>query len=157
MNYHGATICLNGHVLSKYDTHSNKFCSICGSTTISYCLSCKRNINGLSNPSGIAVVGKRPYTKPNYCEYCGEPHPWTQTILDNAIELLALDTELDQPTKDIIKTAIPNLLVDTPLTPVAVAKYQTGIEKTGKIIKDGLYNLLVDVASDTAKKTLFPE
>ena len=36
---------------------------------------------------------------------------WTQKILDNALELLSLDTELDDDTKELIKNAIPCLLV----------------------------------------------
>lgn len=83
------------------------------------------------------------------------PYPWTQKILDNAVELLSLDDELDDNSKELIKSAIPELIVDSPTTPIAVAKYRKGISKAGLIVSDALRQLLVDVISETAKKALF--
>lgn len=156
MPYHNATICLNGHVVSKYDANSQKHCSKCGTETYSYCLKCHAPIHGLYDVTGVAVIGKRPYQLPYYCYECGAPYPWTQKILDNAIELLFLDDDLDDASKELIKNAIPELIVDTPTTPIAVAKYKKGISASGQILKDSMRQLLVDVVSETAKKTLFP-
>lgn len=155
MSYHGATICLNGHVMSKYDTNSQNHCSTCGEKTYSYCTQCNSPIRGLINPEGVAIIGKRPYTRPDFCYNCGAPYPWTQKILDNAVELLSLDDELDIASKELIKNSIPDLLVDTPTTPVAIAKYQKHIAKAGEIVRNSMYNLLIDVVSETVKNTLF--
>ena len=155
MAYYGATICLNGHVLSKYQANSQPHCSICGKETFSVCLHCKSAIRGLAQ-SDFLVVGNRPYHKPLYCHQCGAPYPWTQRILDNAVELLSLDDELDDTSKELIKTAIPELIVDTPTTPIAIAKYRKGIAKAGSMVSDALRQFLVDVVSETAKKSLFP-
>ena len=76
-------------------------------------------------------------------------------LLDSAVELLALDTNLDVTTKELIKNALPDLIVDTPATNLAVAKYKTYISRTSSVVKDALHNLLVDVVSETVKKSLF--
>ena len=156
MAYNGATICLNGHVVSKSIANSQKHCSMCGKETYSFCPNCKSPIHGLLKLEGVVVVGKRPYSKPFYCYDCGTPYPWTQKILDNAIELLSLDDSLDNDSKELIKNAIPELLIDTPTTPIAAAKYQTAMSKAGQIVKNTMHQLLVDVFSETAKKLLLP-
>lgn len=76
--------------------------------------------------------------------------------LNNAVELVALDDELDEVSKDLIKNAIPDLIADSPTTPVAVSKCRKGLLRAGDALKNALYNLLIDVLSDTAKKMLFP-
>lgn len=155
MPYHKATICLNGHVLSTYEANFQKRCSKCGTETYSNCTNCQSPIHGVVEIKGAVVVGKRSYDLPYYCYECGAPYPWTQKILNNAVELLSLDDGLDDASKDLIKNALPELLVDTPTTPLAVAKYRKGMVHAGQIIKDSMYQLLVDVVSETAKKALF--
>lgn len=152
--YHGASICRNGHVISKYDANAQKHCSICGAEIRSCCSSCNAPIRGLPELNAL-YLGDRPYTRPNYCHECGSPYPWIEKVIDSAIELIALDIDLDDTTREIIKNSIPDLLVDSPITPVAVAKYKFGISKASQLIKDSCYNLLVDVLSETAKKTFF--
>ncbi|HJH47457.1 MAG TPA: DUF2321 domain-containing protein [Bacteroides fragilis] len=156
MPYRNATICLNGHVVSPSKSNAETFCSQCGNKTYSVCPQCNSPIRGLYDVEGVVVVGHRDYQKPYYCYNCGSPYPWTQKILDNAVELLSLDDELDSSSKELIKSAIPDLIVDTPTTPIAIAKYRKGIANAGQIIKDSLRQLLIDVISETAKKTLFP-
>lgn len=154
MAYKGATICLNGHVISKHEASSQKYCSICGKETYSICNQCKAPIRGILEVTD--VIGYRNYDKPFYCYECGSPYPWTLKILDSAVELVSLDDELDKPSKELIKNAIPELLIDTPTTPLAAAKYQKGISRAGQIVKDSMRQLLIDVVSETAKKILFP-
>lgn len=156
MAYNNATICLNGHVLSKYKENFQKHCSQCGKETYSFCSECHAPIRGVTRVEGAVILGDRPYTIPYYCYECGAPYPWTKKILADAVELVSLDDGLDEDSKELIKNAIPDLLIDTPSTPVAAAKYQKGISKAGQIIKDSMYQLLVDVLSDSAKKLLYP-
>ena len=152
-HYNGATICLNGHVVSKYSANSQPFCSHCGKETFSKCLSCGAPIRGTYEQEGIIDLTGY-YNKPYYCYQCGTAYPWTQKLLDNAIELVSLDDDLDDSSRALIKDAIPDLIIDTPTTPVAVAKYKKGISKAGQVVKDALYNMLIDVVSETAKKAL---
>lgn len=156
MAYNGATICLNGHVLDKYKANTQNHCTICGKETYSFCEQCNSPIRGLVKIEGAVVLGNRSYTKPFYCHDCGAPYPWTQKILDSATELVSLDDDLDKTSKELIKNAIPELLIDAPTTPVAAAKYQKGMSKAGQIVSDSMRQLLIDVVSEAAKKFLFP-
>lgn len=156
MPYNNATICLNGHIISKYNSNAQKYCTKCGAETYSFCSKCTSPIRGLFEPSNVYLMGERPLSLPYYCHECGAPYPWTEKILENAVELLALDDELDDASKALIKNAIPDLIVDTPTTPIAIASYRKGISSAGQILKDSLRQLLIDIISETAKKVLFP-
>lgn len=156
MSYNNATICLNGHVINKYNANYQKYCSKCGETTLSECSNCHAPIRGLMDVKGVVFAYEREYPLPHYCYECGFPYPWTQKILHNAVELLSLDNDLDETSKELIKDAIPELIIETPTTPIAIAKYQKGVSKAGQIVKDSLRQLLIDVLSETTKKTLFP-
>lgn len=155
MAYHGATICYNGHVVSKCDANFQKHCSKCGKQTYSFCLNCKSPIHGLIKIDGVFFANSRPYSKPLYCYECGSPYPWTQYILNSAVELLSLDNSLDEESKELIKNAIPNLLTDTPATPIAVAQYNKGLEKADTILTNSITALLTDFLCSSAKKLLF--
>lgn len=155
-NYRNATICTNGHVLSTSDSNSQPKCSKCGKETISSCTSCSTPIRGSwIYPSNY--IGFYNFKFPNYCHNCGEPYPWTSMILESAIELISLDDHVDEKVKDLIKSSIPGLLVETPTTPLSVAKFQKNIDKFSEPIKNALYQILIDVLSESVKKTLYPE
>ena len=68
---------------------------------------------------------------------------------------MSLDDDLDETSKELIISAIPELLVDTPTTLVAVSKYKKGISKAGQMVRDSMRQLLVDIVSETIKKSLF--
>ena len=154
MNYYNATICLNGHVIDRRIANAQKYCSACGKETFSLCTNCQEPIRGVQKMDG--VIGSPHYNKPFYCHNCSAPYPWTQKILDSAVELVSLDDELDETSKELIKNALPELLIDTPTTPVAAAKYRKGMSNAGQVVKDCMHQLLVDVVSETVKKILFP-
>ena len=136
--------------------YSFRFCPQCGSQTFYSCPSCGEPIRGKYFEYDTLFVPEPPDQTPFYCHNCGKPYPWTQKIIDNAIELLSLDENLDSDTKSIIKNAIPNLLVDTPETPVSVAKYRSAMSKTGQIVKDSMRQLLIDIITESAKKIIYP-
>ena len=156
-NFLTAQICENGHIItSDTDQFSLYFCTQCGSKALDKCPSCGEPIHGSYFDYDIAFVPKPLEQAPHYCYHCGKAYPWTQKILDNAIELLSLDEDLDSNTKSIIKNAIPNLLVDTPETPIATAKYQSAIGKAGQVLKDSMRQLLIDLITESAKKIIYP-
>lgn len=152
--YQSATICLNGHVLSYTTKKSSKYCEKCGLKTISHCESCNKEIKG-EYSSDFLMPLLSDYTKPFYCEYCSNAFPWTEKILNNAVELVTLDEELTAEYKEIIKSALPDLIVETPVTPVAVAKYNKYMESSAGFIKDGMKNLLINVVSDQVRKSIW--
>lgn len=151
--YKNATICLNGHVASDSIANYRKFCKSCGKSTISNCQTCNQPIQGYYDYPGALTRPK--YEVPNYCHSCGNPYPWTEKLLNNAIELVSLDEKLNDNQKQIIKTAIPDLIVESPTTALAEAKYKKYISNSASYVQDGLKNLLVNVVSETVKKSLF--
>lgn len=153
MPYDFATICIKGHVLDMYEKNSQKYCDKCGSITISACQHCNADIRG--KEYWPDVIGSGEFIFPYYCHSCGNPLPWTENLLNNAVELLSLDENIDNKTAEIIRNAIPDLIVETPSTPVAVAKYKKYIGQASQLVKDSLYKLLVDVVSASIKKSLF--
>lgn len=156
MPYNNATICENGHIVSKYNANVQRFCSRCGARTYSCCPKCGISIRGLYDTPGVICLSARKLPLPYYCHECGAPYPWTEKILNNAVELLSLDDSLDDASKELIKNSIPGLLVNTPTTPVDIAKYKKGMSGAGQILKDSLRQLLIDVVSETVKKVLYP-
>lgn len=81
-HYNNATICLNGHVVSKYQANYQKFCSKCGKETYSKCPECNSPIHGKYEVDGIVDLSGS-YNRPDYCYNCGAPYPWTKIILDS--------------------------------------------------------------------------
>lgn len=155
MGYYNATICINGHVMSSYESNKQPYCSKCGKITISECQSCHSPIHGMYK-SDIPILGAQ-YHKDLYCYNCGNPYPWTKSIIDSAVEILSLDETLTDENRELLRTAIPDLLVETPKSPVAVARYKTFLSKTQNYIKNALYQVFVDVLSETVKSSLFPQ
>lgn len=105
----------------------------------------------------MVYLGKAIAERPNYCKKCGKPYPWTSRIISNVSELLELDEDISKSDKDLIKTAIPDLLIDTPKTRVAGVKFKKGFSKVSKVVKGPLRELLVDVMSTSIKKVVFNE
>lgn len=151
--YENATICLNGHVASSHVSNYIKFCKICGESTISNCLKCEFPIEGSYRNRDI--IDFTPYDPPNYCHECGTAYPWTEKIFNNIIELVSLDDELSQEHRTIIKNAIPDLIIDSPTTPLAQAKYKKYMSQAAEYVQEGARNLLIDVVSEAVKKSLF--
>lgn len=155
MSYQSATICESGHILSKTTANISKYCPKCGKVTYSVCPICKTPIRGYYYQNKYDFALPEHYELPYYCHACGSPYPWTETILRNAVELLALDSDLDDNSKELIKNAIPNLIVDTPDTPLAIAQYKSETSKAGEITRNCLTQLLINVVCEVAKANLF--
>lgn len=152
VSFHYATICNNGHVASTFVYDYIPYCEKCGEKTISDCLKCGTGIRGVPDTLNFPI---HDYKAPSYCFSCGQAFPWTETLIKNAVKLISLDDNLSDEHKDIIKNALPDLIVEKPTSPVATAKYKKFIPGAAKYIQDGLKNLLVDVVSETVKKSLW--
>ncbi|WP_135080584.1 DUF2321 domain-containing protein [Terasakiella sp. SH-1] len=154
--YKNAQVCLNGHSTTSDTAGSrelmSKFCGDCGTETITQCPSCNSSIRGSYHVEGvISICG---YTPPNFCHSCGEAFPWTKAKLEAAIELTEEFDELDSEEKDKLKGALDDLVRDTPKTEVAAHRFNKILKKVsggaGSVMKD----IVVSVASETAKKML---
>lgn len=158
--YDVAQICLNGHIINGSSSRSpefnQKFCNLCGSETITRCTKCNMTINGtyyfedLFPPSSLDK-------SPNYCQHCGEPYPWTKNSLEATEELLAIEDCLTEEELSYLRENMNSLLVDTPKSKVVATKFKLALGKitsaTGSAIKD----IMVDIASESVKKIIFPE
>jgi len=155
--YDTAQICTNGHVTNPCSgsepERNAKFCDKCGAPTITSCQDCNTTIKGYHHTPGLVDIGYR-YTPPSFCPDCGKPYPWTEAKLKAARELTDLLEDLSQEEREILKKSFGDIVRDTPQTKVAAAQFKRLAAKVGKIAAEQLRELVVDIASETAKKII---
>ncbi|WP_312027173.1 DUF2321 domain-containing protein [Cytobacillus firmus] len=156
--YDIAQICKNGHLITDSFNESPQrranHCSVCGEQTINCCSSCKASIRGEYNVPGVAVIGFS-YDIPSFCHGCGAAYPWTQEKLEAAKELADLLDELTEEEQESLKKSLDELVKDGPRTVVATTKFKRILSKTGPEIATGFKDILIDVVSETVKKTIW--
>jgi hypothetical protein len=153
--YDIAQICFKGHVVNScaksYPQFNQKFCAKCGTETVTRCSTCNTPIRG-SYMDGLSAN----YTPPGFCVYCGAPYPWTQAKLRAARELAQeLDT-LTAQDKAILSSSIDDLVTDSPFSGVAATRLKKIMAKTGQDTAATFREILVDIASESARKVLWP-
>lgn len=159
-SYDTAQICLNGHVtnaISKLDSEANQdHCGKCGEQTITACVKCGSQIRGTRLPSpDDAFYDMSPYEIPGHCRQCGVPFPWTQRRLDAACILAEEFEKLSPDDREKLAAALPNLLAETPKTPAAELIFKRLIKKAGDGALDAMRRILIDVLSESVRKSLF--
>jgi len=155
--YDVAQICMNGHVVNSmakdYPKSNQDYCSECGEKTITNCPDCNSNIRGYYHIPG--VIGFSDFNTPAYCYNCGSPYPWTISRLEAALELASEFDGLTNDEKEQLKQSLPDLIKNSPKTVVAETRFKKIMKKTGKESYEGMKSILIDVVSETVKKTLF--
>ncbi len=155
-----AQICLNGHLVNeaskKSPQFSSKFCRKCGQRTIDKCPLCKAHISGLYQATGTPNIISPESPVPLYCHDCGKPYPWTQTTLDTAIELISGEDGLTPEEKATITKSLPDIITQTPRTPLAATKVKAVMEKMSGVGKEGFKQLLSDITTESAKPLIWP-
>jgi hypothetical protein len=152
--YDVAQICLNGHVVNssfrQLPKHSSLFCGQCGAATIIQCPSCKTDIRG-------HFWGTMGFFRPgSYCLNCGKPYPWTESKLQAARELAGELENLTLEEKEALTKSIDDILSDSPRTALGATRFKKIMLKVGKEGASALKNILVDIVSEAAKKTIWP-
>lgn len=154
--YETAQVCLNGHMITSGIESSpemaQKYCSDCGAPTITRCPACDAPIRGYHHIPGVISISQTKVR--SYCHECGAPYPWTKAKLEAATELVQM-SNLSEEEKNALVADLPALSSDTPRTKVAVVKWKRFLDNTTSTIKQALRDILVDIASETAKKALF--
>jgi hypothetical protein len=149
--YDTAQVCLNGHVITARATRSayrmQDFCDQCGEPTIVACPNCDAPIRGFDLKSALAI----PYTAPGFCHACGNPYPWTERRLAAAKEYADELEKLDQEDSALLKQSLD---ADTPQAKVAAVRIKKVLAKVGPVAGGMLRDLIVDFASETAKKII---
>lgn len=152
-----AQICLNGHVINeatkKFPQFNKDFCDKCGAKTITQCPHCSTNIRGKYHVEGVFAPSR--FRAPAFCPDCGVPYPWTESKLQAAKELAEELEGLTEEELRILAQSIDDLVKDTPKTELAATRTKKLIAKAGKEAAGTLRDILVDIASATAKKLLF--
>ncbi len=155
--YDTAQICLNGHVINTMAASSPQsnqtHCIECGAQTITVCLECNKPIRGYYHIPG--VVGLFSYNIPAYCYNCGQPYPWTLASLEAAQELADELELLSAEERQQLKNSFPDLMKDTPKTVLAEIRFKKLMKKAGSEAYNGMKSILIDVVSETVKKSIF--
>ena len=160
--YDIAQICNNGHIItSRFASRPEsrkKFCDKCGAATITNCQNCNSPIRGYSRPtiddSGGLVMGSSLSAPPSFCPDCGKPYPWTEAKLKAAQELADLLEDLSSEEREILKKSFDDIVQDTPQAAVAANKIKILIAKVSKIAAEQIRKLVVEIASETARKII---
>lgn len=154
--YTTARICLNGHLISTSSntTGPKVFCTKCGSSTTTQCENCGAPIHGTYQVPGVISIGEK-YAIPAYCYNCGSPYPWTKTALETAEAIIHEDELLNEEQMQQFYSCLPDLLVDTPKTKLALIRYKKFVDKATSATGEAIYDILKDVAAETIKKQLF--
>lgn len=154
--YDVALVCQNGHVINEFAASmpqfSKKFCTECGGLGISKCPGCTTPIQG--SCGSFEVPDDTPFHAPNFCHECGKPYPWTVARIQAAQQLVDM-AAASASDKESLKNGVPALLTNTPQTPVVAAKWKQFLLGAGKQVADAGRDILVDVVSESVKKTIW--
>lgn len=156
--YRIAQVCLNGHLITdSADVHpENKenFCSKCSAKTITNCPNCNDPIPGYYDVPGVFSFGET--SIPRFCRNCGNPYPWTETALEAARTLINEDENLSSDDKQKFSETLPDLIVEspTPKTQLAATRFKRFLSKSVSYTAEGLREIIVDIASESIKKSL---
>ena len=90
---------------------------------------------------------------PIFCPDCGEPYPWTVVKLKEAQEFSDELDNLSLKEREILKKSIDDIIRDRNTT-VSANRYKRYAAKAGKSAADGLWFIIRDLVSETAKKII---
>lgn len=136
-------------IINSFPERNKPFCPNCGERTIHSCPTCNYEIRGKGHSIGYA---RGLYHSPAYCESCGAAFPWTSRKIQAVFDLAAL--ELTQEDQDILQNNVEDMMKDSPATRVAATRIKKVVLKVGGPLGESLRSLLVDIASETAKKII---
>jgi hypothetical protein len=128
------------------------FCEDCGEPTITACPSCKHEIRGAYWGGGVSFAT---YVPPAFCGDCGNRFPWTTRRLEAAHEIALEAEHLSGDERKQLAESMDELVRDTPRTQVAASRVKRLAAKAGAGTANALRDILVDVASETAKKAIW--
>ena len=93
---------------------------------------------------------------PVFCPECGKPYPWTEAKLRAAQEFTDLLEDLSPEERETFKKSLDDIVRDTPRTTVSVARFKKLVAKAGPVAAEGFKKILWDIASEFAKRQIWP-
>lgn len=100
----------------------------------------------------MAIEEQYPRMRPSYCGGCGKPFPWTETALAAAKECADELEDLSPEEKLALKGTFEDLTSDTPRTQIAASRFNGFMKKVGPVAAGTLKQIVVSIATETAKK-----
>lgn len=156
MGYDVALICKNGHIINssfrRSPEYNSDFCSRCGARTIHKCPNCGRDIKGDIIDDDFIYCSR--YNVPSFCEYCGNPFPWTKSAIDNAAMLIREEESLSDDLKSSLVESLPDVISETPRTSLAIIRTKKCLASAGKFTAEGIRQFVIDFGCELAKKSL---
>ena len=93
--------------------------------------------------------------RPSFCDRCGRPYPWTESVLQAANELAEEFEDLTPDEREILKSSIHDLIAQNPHQSVAEIRIKKLGKKIGAEGADFLRDLLKGCVSQELLKSLF--
>ena len=157
--YDTSQICLNGHLINKRFISSpqqnQNFCKDCGRQTITNCQFCQTSINGHYHIPGTFLF-KNEFQIPKFCQHCGMPYPWTESALKAAQNFADQLENLTREEREVLKQSIDDLVTNTPNVEAAAWRFKNLVAKSGVFVADTFHKILVNIISETVKKSIWP-
>lgn len=149
-----AKICLNGHdLIERSPLIHDEYCEKCGAKMIAKCPHCDTAIKEWDY-TGVAVIGLPRFEKPMYCKSCGKPYPWTEAAIETTKLLIMEEEELSEQLKTSLVESLPDVIVETPKTNLAVVRLKKGLASAGRFTADAIRQFAIDFGCEFAKKSL---
>jgi hypothetical protein len=155
-DYDVAQVCPNGHVANdstvQFPEFNRVYCEACGEMTITACPSCEHPIRGRL-PGGLSLAEFKP---PAFCRNCGQPFPWTQRGIQAAIDLATVVGGLEGDDAAEFDASIRDIARDTAQAQVSAHRVKKLLGKVATATGSAIRDIMVDIASETAKKIIWP-
>ena len=156
--YDTAQICMNGHIVTKSAATSpefrKKFCDTCGEPTTMTCAGCNASVQGHYHIPGVFGFGD--YDPPHYCHNCGKPFPWTTRALEAVAQLASDDGSLTSDEAVQFENDLREIIRESPQGKVSANRVKKFLDKMPDGTVEMIRGILVDIASESVKKMLFP-
>lgn len=123
------------------------------------CEACHSDIRGPLVYANGAMLAANPHTTdpwrvPLFCEHCGKVFPWTHRALVAAREIVAGEQALTAQDKASFEVDVSDVIRDVPRTRAAAIRIRGLLAKVPSAVGSALRDIVVDVASEAAKKII---
>lgn len=158
--YDTAQVCNNGHLITDEAQRNpsclEKKCSQCGAPTITTCPACDAPIRGRyhSEAKSIQYIEYKESVVGAYCYNCGIPYPWTTVAFETAEAIIHEDELLTEEEMNQFCECLPDLIVETPKTILALIHYKKLVDKAASATGPALLKVLIEYLPEMVKKAL---